>query len=227
MTSVARAERSMVPVDPANIAADVGERHRCLDGENHRPRSSIVTSGISVNLRRSPFTDTWRGAVTNCSATTTMSTCIERTGDGRAWRRACSAQPWSCGTTTGSDQEAVESAAYDQSSKVALGTGEAERPFVKSTLQLFRAQLILYEKARSIFEASLAAARQVGRVKSERRMRAALDMTNILGRGEGRDTYNLIADGIVTLRRLLPRRPARPWRSGWTRTTWSLTSEAA
>jgi Transposase domain (DUF772) len=86
-----------------------------------------------------------------------------------------------------SDQEAAESAAYDQRWKVALGTGEIERPFAKSTLQLFRAQLIVHEKARSIFEASLAAARRVGRLKSEGRMRAALDTTNILGRGAVRD----------------------------------------
>ncbi|MGH3305515.1 MAG: IS1182 family transposase [Streptosporangiaceae bacterium] len=109
-----------------------------------------------------------------------------------------------------SDQEAAESAAYDQRWKVALGTGETERPFVKSTLQLFRAQLIVHEKARSIFEASLAAARREGRLKSEGRMRAALDTTNILGRGAVRDTYNLIADGIVNLSRLLAKAAGKP-----------------
>jgi hypothetical protein len=109
-----------------------------------------------------------------------------------------------------SDQEAAESAAYDQRWKVALGTGETERPFAKSTLQLFRAQLIVHEKARSIFEASLAAARREGRLKSEGRMRAALDTTNILGRGVVRDTYNLIADGIVSLSRLLAKAAGKP-----------------
>ncbi len=109
-----------------------------------------------------------------------------------------------------SDQEAAESAAYDQRWKVALGTGETERPFAKSTLQLFRAQLIVHEKARSIFEASLAAARQEGRLKSEGRIRAALDTTNILGRGAVRDTYNLIADGIVSLSRLLAKAAGKP-----------------
>jgi len=113
-----------------------------------------------------------------------------------------------------SDQEAAESAAYDQRWKVALGTGETERPFAKSTLQLFRAQLIVHEKARAIFEASLAAARRVGRLKSEGRIRAALDTTNILGRGAVRDTYNLIGDGIVSLSRLLAKavgKPLREW----------------
>lgn len=109
-----------------------------------------------------------------------------------------------------SDQEAAASAAYDQRWKVALGTGDTERPFAKSTLQLFRAQLIVHEKARAIFEASLAQARRVGRLKSDGKMRAALDTTNILGRGAVRDTYNLIADGIVSLGRLLAKAAGKP-----------------
>ena len=48
--------------------------------------------------------------------------------------------------------------------------------------------MIVHEKARSIFEASLAQARKVGRLKSDRKMRAALDTTYILGRGAVRDT---------------------------------------
>jgi hypothetical protein len=109
-----------------------------------------------------------------------------------------------------SDQEAADSAAYDQRWKVALGTGETERPFAKSTLQLFRAQLIVHEKARSIFEASLAQARKMGRLKLDGKMRAALDTTNVLGRGAVRDTYNLIADGIVNLSRLLAKVAGKP-----------------
>ena len=34
-------------------------------------------------------------------------------------------------------------------------------------------------------------------------MRVALDTTNILGRGAVRDTYNLLADGMVKLMRAL------------------------
>ena len=116
-----------------------------------------------------------------------------------------------------SDQEAADSAAYDQRWKVALGTGETEKPFAKSTLQLFRAQLIVNDKARAIFEASLAQARRVGRLKADGKMRAALDTTNVLGRGAVRDTYNLIADGIVSLSRLLAKIAARPlaeWMAG-------------
>ena len=108
-----------------------------------------------------------------------------------------------------SDQEAADSAAYDQRWKVALGTGETEKPFVKSTLQLFRAQLIVNDQARAIFEASLAQARRVGRLKADGKMRAALDTTNVLGRGAVRDTYNLIGDGIVSLSRVLARSAGR------------------
>jgi transposase len=109
-----------------------------------------------------------------------------------------------------SDQEAADAAAYDQRWKVALGTGETEKPFVKSTLQLFRAQLILNDKARAIFEASLAQARRVGRLKADGKMRAALDTTNVLGRGAVRDTYNLIGDGILSLSRVLAKLAGRP-----------------
>ena len=75
-------------------------------------------------------------------------------------------------------------------------------PFAKSTLQMFRAQLILHEKVREVFESSLRLARQSGYLK-KRGMRVALDTTYILGRGAVKDTYNLLADGIVKLLRVL------------------------
>ena len=75
-------------------------------------------------------------------------------------------------------------------------------PFAKSTLQMFRAQLILHEKVREVFEGSLRLARQSGYLK-KRGMRVALDTTYILGRGAVKDTYNLLADGIVKLLRVL------------------------
>jgi len=101
-----------------------------------------------------------------------------------------------------SDQEAKGRADFDLRWKVALGIGIEDRPFAKSTLQLFRAQLILHDKVREVFQKSLAFARKTGYLK-KRRMRAALDTTNILGRGAVRDTYNLLADGIVKLVRAL------------------------
>ena len=67
---------------------------------------------------------------------------------------------------------------------------------------MFRAQLILHDKVRAVFESSLRLARESGCLK-KRGMRVALDTTFILGRGAVRDTCNLLADGIVKLLRAL------------------------
>lgn len=102
-----------------------------------------------------------------------------------------------------SDEEAMERAAYDLRWKVALGIPLEQRPFAKSTLQLFRAQLVVHEKARTIFRRSLSVARERGFVVRSRKLRVALDTTNILGRGAVKDTYNLLGDGIVLVLRQL------------------------
>ena len=101
-----------------------------------------------------------------------------------------------------SDAEAKARADFDIRRKVALGIEVEDRPFAKSTLQVFRAQLILHDRVREVFESSLRFARESGYLK-RRSMRVALDTTNILGRGAVRDTYNLLADGIVKLMRAL------------------------
>ena len=61
-----------------------------------------------------------------------------------------------------SDAEAKARADFDIRWKVALGIEIEDRPFAKSTLQMFRAQLILHEKVREVFESSLRLARQSG-----------------------------------------------------------------
>ena len=101
-----------------------------------------------------------------------------------------------------SDAEAKARADFDIRWKVALGIEIEDRPFAKSTLQMFRAQLILHDKVREVFEGSLRLARESGYLK-KRGMRVALDTTYILGRGAVKDTYNLLADGIVKLLRVL------------------------
>ena len=101
-----------------------------------------------------------------------------------------------------SDAEAKARADFDLRWKVALGIEAEDRPFAKSTLQVFRAQLILHDKVREVFESSLRLARESGYLKG-RGMRVALDTTNILGRGAVKDTCNLLADGIVKLLRVL------------------------
>ena len=101
-----------------------------------------------------------------------------------------------------SDAEAKARADFDLRWKVALGIEVEDRPFAKSTLQVFRAQLILHDKVREVFESSLRLARESGYLK-KRSMKVALDTTNILGRGAVKDTCNLLADGVVKLMRAL------------------------
>ncbi len=106
-----------------------------------------------------------------------------------------------------SDDEAKQRADYDLRWKVALGVGLDERPFAKSTLQEFRAQLLVHQEQAAIFRQSLELAKRQGKFRTKcgerRKLKLALDTTNILGRGAVKDTYNLLADGIVTLARAL------------------------
>ena len=101
-----------------------------------------------------------------------------------------------------SDAAAKARADFDIRWKVALGIEIEDRPFAKSTRQVFRGQLILHDQVREVFERSLQLAREAGYLK-KRSMRVALDTTYILGRGAEKDTYNLLADGIVKLMRAL------------------------
>jgi hypothetical protein len=133
-----------------------------------------------------------------------------------------------------SDEEARERAAYDLRWKVALGIELEARPFAKSTLQEFRAQLILHEAQGAIFRESLELAKRQGYFKGKRQLKLALDTTNILGRGAVKDTYNLLADGIVQVVRVLATQAGEEleaWaeRAGWARyvTGSSLKGSAA
>jgi hypothetical protein len=108
-----------------------------------------------------------------------------------------------------SDDEATRRAAFDLQWKVALGIELDMRPFAKSTLQEFRAQLIVHDQTRAIFQRSLEVAKRrgvwkKGRAPDERQhIKLALDTTHILGRGAVKDTYNMLADGIVQVLRAL------------------------
>ncbi len=113
-----------------------------------------------------------------------------------------------------SDEEATARARYDVRWKVALGAEIDEAPFAKSTLQLFRAQLILHDEARTVFLRSLETARERGCLKG-RGMKVALDTTSILGRGAVKDTYNLLADGIKKLARTLAQKVERVQPEAW------------
>jgi transposase len=106
-----------------------------------------------------------------------------------------------------SDAEAKQRADYDLRWKVALGVELDARPFAKSTLQEFRAQLILHDEQAAIFRTSLELARRRGKFRTktgeQRKLKVALDTTNILGRGAVKDTSNLLGDGIIALGRVL------------------------
>ena len=102
-----------------------------------------------------------------------------------------------------SDDEATQRAAYDLRWKVALGIEVEARPFAKSTLQEFRAQLIVHEDQRLLFQESLEVAKRRGKLARHRKLKVALDTTPILGRGAVKDTYNLLADGIVQVLRVM------------------------
>ena len=99
-----------------------------------------------------------------------------------------------------SDEEARDRARFDLRWKTALGVGVTDKPFAKSTLQEFRAQLVLHQRQAAIFQESLkwvrSRARQ-GAFGKNRQVRLALDTTAILGRGAVKDTYNLLGDGIA------------------------------
>ncbi len=102
-----------------------------------------------------------------------------------------------------SDEEATARAAYDLRWKVALGIELDRKPFAKSTLQEFRARLIVHQEQRLLFQQSLDAAKRRGKLGRHRKLKLALDTTPILGRGAVKDTYNLLADGIVRVLRVL------------------------
>jgi hypothetical protein len=81
---------------------------------------------------------------------------------------------------------------------VAPGIGLEEPPFAKSTLQLFRAHLIVHERVRAVFQESLGFARRTGYLRS-RKLKVVLDTSHTVGRGAVKDTHNLLGDGIRKL----------------------------
>jgi hypothetical protein len=101
-----------------------------------------------------------------------------------------------------SDAEAVARSAYDLRWAAVLGRSAGEPLCAKSTFQLFRAHLVLYDEVRTIFRRSIEEARRSGLLKSAA-LRIAVDTKPILGRGAVEDTYNLLGTGIQQLVRAL------------------------
>src|SRR3712207_2224173 len=106
-----------------------------------------------------------------------------------------------------SDEEAKQRADDDLRGKVALGVELDARPFATSTLQEFRAQLIVHPERAAICKQSPELAKRRGKFRPKsgqaRQLTVALGKTNILGRGAVKDTCNLLGDGIVKLARVL------------------------
>lgn len=102
-----------------------------------------------------------------------------------------------------SDAEVVERCKYDLRWKVALDLDLAsiEAPFVKSTFQAFRVRLTLHAQEGLVFERSVKAAREAGRLPA--RLRVALDSSPVRGRGAVKDTFNLLSDAIVAVIRAI------------------------
>jgi hypothetical protein len=101
-----------------------------------------------------------------------------------------------------SDEETIYRTAYDLRWAAVLGRSAGEQLCAKSTLQLFRAHLIIHQEARSIFLSSIKEAKRAGLLKGNA-LRIALDTKPIDGRGAVQDTYNLLATGIRQLARAL------------------------
>lgn len=103
-----------------------------------------------------------------------------------------------------SSEEAIERSAYDLRWAAVLRRPAGQPLCARSTLELFRAHLILHDQVLAIFKASLKEARRSG-LLSGQALRLAVDTKPILGRGAVLDTYNLLAAGIVGLARAFAR----------------------
>lgn len=101
-----------------------------------------------------------------------------------------------------SDEEAIARTAYDLRWAAVLRKEAGSPLCAKSTLQLFRAHLVLHPEVGAIFAASLQEAKRAGLLKGSA-LHLALDTKPIRGRGAVQDTFNLLATGIRQLGRAL------------------------
>lgn len=102
-----------------------------------------------------------------------------------------------------SDGEAVERARFDIRWAAALDMEPTLKLCGRSTLQEFRARVLLHEVAEEQFKSTLALARKLGVIKGP--LKVAMDTTPVFGRGAVKDTYNLIGDGIRKVAQVLAR----------------------
>lgn len=98
-----------------------------------------------------------------------------------------------------SDEEAVDKSAFDLRWCAVLGKRAGEPLCAKSTFQGFRDRLMANEGVRVLFVASIKEAKRAGLLKRGAALGVSLDTKPMLGRGAVKDTYNLLATGIVKL----------------------------
>ncbi len=104
-----------------------------------------------------------------------------------------------------SDEECVERSGCDLRWAAVLRRPAGEPLCAKSTLQLFRAHLVLHDGVRKVFLRSIEEARRAGLLKKGSPVRVAVDTKPMIGRGAVEDTYNLLARVILKLSGLLAR----------------------
>jgi hypothetical protein len=100
-----------------------------------------------------------------------------------------------------SDEEAIARTAFDLRWAAVLRRPAGRAFCAKSTLQLFRAHLLIHKKIEDLFVKSIEVAKKSGLLHGS--LKAAIDTKPILGRGAVRDTYNLLGDAISLLARQL------------------------
>lgn len=102
-----------------------------------------------------------------------------------------------------SDAEAVDRTTYDLRWAAVLRRPAGTPLCAKSTLQLFRAHLVLHDGAQRIMVESIREARRAGLLPKHSALSVAVDTKPMIGRGAVEDTYNLLATGITLLSRRL------------------------
>lgn len=98
-----------------------------------------------------------------------------------------------------SDEECVERSGCDLRWAAVLRRPAGEPLCAKSTLQLFRAHLVLHDAIRTVFVRSIEEAQRTGLLRKGSPVRVAVDTKPMIGRGAVEDTYNLLATAIRKL----------------------------
>jgi len=101
-----------------------------------------------------------------------------------------------------SDEEAIVRSACDLRWAAVLRLPAGDPVCAKSTLQLYRAHMVVHESHQLLLKRSLTKAREKGLLKGQH-LKAATDTKPILGRGAVEDTYNLLVTGMLQLARAI------------------------